>query len=226
MSDWRIIHGDCLEVMREMVARGERVDHVITDPPYEAEAHTGFLTNRAVQAGLMHDDAIDFEPISEILRTQTALHCSRLSTGWILAFCQSEGVAPWRDSLIAAGTKWRRAQIWVKPDSTPQFTGDRPAQGFESIATAWAGSGRSRWNGGGRRERVCSQQEHWRGPKPPPPHHQAAPADAGVGRTLHRPRRSRLRSILRQRHNRRRLSPLRPSFPRHRERRQVPRHCR
>jgi DNA modification methylase len=41
--------------------------------------------------------------------------------------------------------------IWVKPDSAPQFTGDRPAMGYESIATAWTGNGSSSWLGRGTR---------------------------------------------------------------------------
>src|SRR5690606_26149019 len=57
----------------------------------------------------------------------------------------------WRQSMVAAGMSWRRAMVWVKPDSSPQLSGDRPAQGYESIAAAWAGPGRSEWNGGGRR---------------------------------------------------------------------------
>jgi site-specific DNA-methyltransferase (adenine-specific) len=43
----------------------------------------------------------------------------------------------------------RRIGVWVKPDGMPQFTGDRPAMGYESIVFAHA-AGRSTWNGGGR----------------------------------------------------------------------------
>jgi len=40
--------------------------------------------------------------------------------------------------------------VWLKPDGAPQFTGDRPGMGYESIVASWCGSGRSKWNGGGR----------------------------------------------------------------------------
>lgn len=43
-----------------------------------------------------------------------------------------------------------RAMVWIKPDGAPQFTGDRPGMGYESIVAAWCGDGRSHWNGGGR----------------------------------------------------------------------------
>jgi DNA modification methylase len=40
--------------------------------------------------------------------------------------------------------------VWIKPDGAPQFTGDRPGMGYESIVASWCGQGRSKWNGGGR----------------------------------------------------------------------------
>ena len=35
-------------------------------------------------------------------------------------------------------------------DGAPQFTGDRPGMGYESIVSRWAGQGRTWWHGGGR----------------------------------------------------------------------------
>ena len=99
----------------------------------------------------MTDASIDFAQMSSELRAFCGLEFSRLSRGWVLAFCQAEGVSAWRAALESGGSKWRRAQIWVKPDSSPQFTGDRPGAGYELIASAWAGVGRSSWNGGGSR---------------------------------------------------------------------------
>lgn len=148
-ATWCVVEGDCREVLPTLGDKS--VAHVITDPPYEAEAHTKYRTTRAVAEGRMRDESIDFAAMTEDVRLEAAKQFARLSRGWVLAFCQIEGVNPWRDALRAGGAKWRRAQIWVKPDSAPQFTGDRPAQGFEAIASAWAGNGRSQWSGGGRR---------------------------------------------------------------------------
>lgn len=39
--------------------------------------------------------------------------------------------------------------VWVKTNPTPQITGDRPGQGWESIAYLHKTPGRSNWNGGG-----------------------------------------------------------------------------
>lgn len=148
-ASWCVIEADNRDVLLGFAAKS--VDHVITDPPYEAEAHTKHRTNRAVLEGRMVDASIDFVAMTEDLRAWVSAEVVRLSGGWVLAFCQAEGVSPWRACLEQAGAKWRRAQIWVKPDGSPQFTGDRPGAGYESIATAWAGEGRSSWNGGGSR---------------------------------------------------------------------------
>jgi DNA modification methylase len=124
------------------------VDHFISDPPYEADAHrkdrriTG--KNRGTIATAFSFDAID--GIREEIAAKMVSGCR----GWLLAFCMAEGVAPWRDAIEAAGAKYKRAMVWIKPDAMPQFNGQGPAAGFESIVAAWCGSGYSRWNGGGR----------------------------------------------------------------------------
>lgn len=146
---WCVIEADCLHVLPWLPDKS--VGHVLQDPPYEAEAHTKFRTTRAVKEGRMSDAAIDFAPITTDLRAEVSAEGVRIGRGWLLAFCQVEAVGAWRSVLEAAGATWGRGQVWVKPDSSPQFTGDRPAQGFECIATAWCGEGRMSWNGGGRR---------------------------------------------------------------------------
>jgi len=127
--------------------------HCITDPPYEVEAHTKGRRllgkqrngNRTVEYG-----ALDFDAITSDLRDEFCKQTARVCSGWILAFCQAEAVGEWRDSLVDSGCKYRRSMIWRKPDGPPQFTGDRPGMGYESIVAAWAGTGRSIWNGGGK----------------------------------------------------------------------------
>ena len=148
---WCVVEGDSLAILPTLPERA--VDHVICDPPYEAEAHTKARRSRAVAEGrqLSGEYKIGFDAITPGMRAECGRQLSRLSRKWILAFCQVEAIATWRTDLEAGGAKWVRGQVWIKPDSTPQLTGDRPAQGYESIATAWAGVGRMRWNGGGRR---------------------------------------------------------------------------
>lgn len=55
------------------------------------------------------------------------------------------------DAINASQIKYRRACVWVKPDSRPNLSGDGPASGVECFISAWCGSGNSKWNAGGKR---------------------------------------------------------------------------
>ncbi len=142
----RLYRGDCFDVMATLSG----ADHVISDPPYEKEAHRSMRrTQASIRDGV--DADLDFSAITEEERLAMAREATRLSRGWVLLFCQAEAVTPWRDALEAAGAKYKRSMIWVKPDSSPQFNGQMPAMGYESMPLAWAGEGHSSWNGGGKR---------------------------------------------------------------------------
>lgn len=145
-----MVHGDCLDVMPGI----ERVDHVITDPPYEAEAHnSGRRCRGRVLPGGMRElvaAAIDFHPIDEATRVAVGAEIARVAGRWALVFCQIEGAMVWRSSLEAGGEHtYRRSCIWTKPDGQPQLSGDRPGMGYETIVVTHR-KGRSVWNGGGR----------------------------------------------------------------------------
>ena len=139
--------GDCREILPHIGA----VDHVITDPPYETEAH-----NLQRRIGIEHrcdsivEMPLDFAPIGEQGRIDAASHMARLSSGWVLVFCQVEAAVKWAAALGDGGATYKRTCVWIKPDGMPQYSGDRPGMGYESIVTAWAGQGRSIWNGGGK----------------------------------------------------------------------------
>jgi len=129
------------------------VDHVVTDPPYEAEAHT---LQRRIKRGPGTDEGrvtvvapLSFDPITTQQRLDACKHFARIARRWVIVFCQAEAVASWREAMTVHGLIWKRSCIWLKPDAMPQLTGDRPGTGFESIAVAHA-PGKSRWNGGGK----------------------------------------------------------------------------
>lgn len=149
MTPWTLHLGDCLPFLRSLPDKS--VDHVITDPPYEAEAHT--LQRRTKKTGAEFAQVIecplDFGAISEADRSEVGRQVARVSRRWSLVFCQAEAVQSWRSSLVVGGAVYKRACVWVKPDAMPQLTGDRPGMGYESFVCAHA-PGRSRWNGGGR----------------------------------------------------------------------------
>lgn len=139
--------GDCLEIMPTLGV----VDHVICDPPYEARLHAA----KAHLSDLRKDSgpelrAIDFDAIDPI-REQFSEIAAASCTGWFIAFCTIEGARPWADCINASAMKYKRACVWVKPDSTPQLNGQGPAQGAEIFVCAWAGTGHAKWNAGGKR---------------------------------------------------------------------------
>lgn len=127
-QDYQIIHSDCLEVMKGMADKS--VDLVLTDPPYEQEALT-------------------FPPITKELREEASKEIARVAKKWVIVFCQIEASHLWREELEKSGLVYRRTGIWVKPDGMPQYSGDRPGMGFETIVFMHV-PGASKWNGGGR----------------------------------------------------------------------------
>lgn len=167
---WRMICGDCLQVMPTL----DPVDHILCDPPYETEAHTKArraLVDSTQKRGAVNTGEvrridqpleIDFGAISDEERRLAASLFGRLARRWVVAFCQIEAIAAWRAAYEAAGLQWVRGGIWRKPDGAPQFTGDRPGQGFESIAIAHP-RGRKRWNGGGKHAFWTCPLQHERG---------------------------------------------------------------
>ena len=122
--------GDCRDILPTL----PKVDAVITDPPYEAEAHgagrrllgrTDELADARVRE--IHVAPLDFAAMDDALRAHMSEWAAANCKGWMLAFCQAEAVAKWKTAMEAAGMKWRRAMVWVKPDSSPQLSGDRPS---------------------------------------------------------------------------------------------------
>lgn len=129
-----------------------RFDHAIFDPPYEQSLHDAKSAGKARKLrkdGGKELETLPFAGIDEIRDDVVAL--GQQVDGWFAAFCTSEGIGPWAAAINASPMKYKRACHWIKPDSTPQLNGQCPAQGAEHFVTAWAGTGFSRWNAGGKR---------------------------------------------------------------------------
>jgi DNA modification methylase len=138
--------GDCREIIPQLGS----VDHVISDPPYEAVMQNkwGVLSRNAPSSHVRHEE-IGFDAIDHMREEVTRLIANSCN-GWAIIFCMAEGVRAWRDEIEAAGAKYKRAMVWVKPDAMPQFNGQGPSTGHEMMVSAWCGTGHSSWNGGGR----------------------------------------------------------------------------
>lgn len=136
--------GDCIEILPHLQA-----DHVISDPPYEAELHGAIGRIRRNDGREMISD-LGFEAINDV-RSTVARLCVDASGGWLILFTLAEGVRAWRDDIQAAGAKYDTCLAWVKPDAAPRFNGQGAARGFECAVTAWCAGGYRSWNGGGKR---------------------------------------------------------------------------
>ena len=151
-----ILHlGDCLSPETGMASLANKsVDSVITDPPFEEAAHTlQCRVKRGKGSGSevgdrMSIEPLPFPPITEEQRIEAARQFGRIARRWVLIFCQIEASQKWVAAGEAAGLVYRRTCIWVKPDGMPQYSGDRPGMGYETIIALHA-SGKSTWNGGG-----------------------------------------------------------------------------
>jgi DNA modification methylase len=145
-----IFHADCRDVLPTIGP----VDHVITDPPYSEHVHSKSRRGQSLpDAGEFHAcisraRELGFDSISPDLMQTVASAFARLARRWVLVFSDVELTADWRSSLTNAGLDYVRTGAWVKLNATPQFTGDRPASGFEAVTIVHP-SGRKRWNGGG-----------------------------------------------------------------------------
>ena len=145
MTDYILHLGDCLDPVTGLASLPDKsVDHVITDPPYESEAHTDQRRQkgRTTQPGggdrfrEVNAAPLAFAAIGAEQRIAVAAHFARVARSRVLTFCQAEAVAAWRDALEAGGIPYRRAIPWVKPDAMPSLHGRWPGQGYESITLA------------------------------------------------------------------------------------------
>jgi DNA modification methylase len=140
-----IYHGDCRDVLPLLSS----VDHVITDPPYSEHVHSKQRRGGTVGMGVISEGReLGFSAISDNDVWAVARLLAPLVGRWMLAFSDVESTGRWRDAMILAGLEYVRTGAWVKLGAAPQFTGDRPAPGYECVTICHV-VGKKRWNGGG-----------------------------------------------------------------------------
>ena len=100
--------GDCRSCIEQIGA----VDHVLMDPPYEAHMHAAkrekktFGAQRRIRTdGHANPPPVDFSSIDG-LREVVVKPLVSLCSGWFVAFCTPEWIAPWRDAIEAAGARY------------------------------------------------------------------------------------------------------------------------
>ena len=142
-----IYHGDCCEILPTLGL----VDHVITDPPYSETTHSGArsLVSDARTGGTgANAGRIEFAAVGDAFVRDVLARCA--AERWTISTLDWRHVGP-LEICPPEGLRFVRFGVWVKPDGAPQFTGDRPATGWEAIAILHKLGGRMRWNGGGNR---------------------------------------------------------------------------
>jgi site-specific DNA-methyltransferase (adenine-specific) len=91
---------------------------------------------------------VDFDSISEAELHQCFAHLAPAVRYWLVSFLDWRHVAA-MDKTPPPGLRFVRFGVWTKPNGAPQFTGDRPGQGWEALAFLHRAEGRMVWNGGG-----------------------------------------------------------------------------
>jgi len=134
IGDCTIYLGDCLEILPTL----EKVDAVITDPPYGEKTHSGARTDNG-ETKLIEFSSIDDSTFQRFCRMAVDL-----ARRWVVMTCE------WRHASKAeeSGLPVIRLGVWVKPNGMPQMTGDRPATGWEAVLIMHR-EGKKKWNGGG-----------------------------------------------------------------------------
>lgn len=133
-----LYHGDCREVLPSL----GKVDLVLTDPPFAEETHKGARTGAADRV------LVDFNSITSDQLLEYLSLCRQVCSRWIVSFLDWRHMLP-LERQTAIDLELIRFGVWVKPNGMPQYSGDRPATGWEGIAFLHP-KGKKVWNGGGR----------------------------------------------------------------------------
>lgn len=138
-----LFHGDSRDVMQGITS----VDHVITDPPYSTATHSGARTRTT---GDESKTLVNFTEWTDDDLFRAFDRFGKICQGWVVATMDWRHVARIAEHP-PTGLRFIRFGVWVKPNSTPQLTGDRPAPGWEAVACLHSDAKRLAWNGGGKR---------------------------------------------------------------------------
>lgn len=127
-------------------------DLILTDPPYSETTHTGARSapKWSTSGGMVAPPlGIDFDSVTATDVHAMFVRFALIARRWVVSFLDWRHVEP-LESNTPNGLRFVRHGIWIKPNGAPQFTGDRPGTGWESIAFLHKAGGRMRWNGGGK----------------------------------------------------------------------------
>ena len=134
----RLVCGNCFDVLPSLGFNS--VDVVISDPPYGKKTHEGARTGSGEGGG---EILVDFDCLPDEVFEPLCIDLVKTARRWVVMTCEWRHAVKLEESGVLV-----RLGVWVKPNPTPQFTGDRPGTGWEAVAICHR-KGRKRWNGGG-----------------------------------------------------------------------------
>lgn len=126
---------ECISYIKSLPDKS--VDHVISDPPYHERTHAGARSMKNLESSY-----ITFPPMTSELFVEMTKECVRVARRWVIL------TTDWRFLHLLDEETLVRVGIWVKPNAAPQFSGDRPATGWETVILLHR-KGAKTWHGGG-----------------------------------------------------------------------------
>lgn len=145
-----LYHGNCLDILPTL----HTVDVVLIDPPYGEQINAN-LPGKILEGTKAKDAKFSrCKDLGYAAATLGLIHTvspmlAALVRRWCLIFSDVESTSVWRNALTMAELRYVRTCAWVREGGSPQFSGDRPAAGFEAITITHNAGERLRWNGGG-----------------------------------------------------------------------------
>lgn len=138
-----LYHGDCFDVLRQLDVEA---DVTITDPPYDAATHGSAATNKgsAYAVKAVQFDAFTIHDLHRALSLAASV-----TRRWVISTVDYRHAVTFHDDP-PQGLRLLRIGVWTKPNPMPQVSGDRPGQGWESIAFLHRTDTKPTWSGGGR----------------------------------------------------------------------------
>ena len=104
IDNCKLYHGDCLEVMTDLINKGVKVDAIITDPPYELENHGGTKSDMAKRAAKVRDEiefiakGFDYDKCFSLMLSlcpipNFIIFCSNNQISNIMSFFEKKGLS-------------------------------------------------------------------------------------------------------------------------------------
>jgi DNA modification methylase len=133
-----LLHANSFELMRDWSL--ERPDHIISDPPYNAQTHNGSRTNRKKTTTRVESTGINFKPFSKEDVAELVRLSLQVSKVWTVYSCAWRQVGEYAEAVEKYATyPYMYCGKWHKPTPSLVITKnkagkpDRPAPVGEDI---------------------------------------------------------------------------------------------